>query len=165
MRVRVYRIQEEHLNAYISELERIQRKAMENIGELSTPTPSLETGSVLESTLPSDKHWQLYSAAALESALASGKTVIIDFTADWCPTCKAFAIAVLHTEPITAVLEEKGIVSLTADCTREGEATELLRKLGPEQVPTLALFDPANSLKPTVIRGGCTQKTLLERLQ
>ena len=111
------------------------------------------------------EHWKPYTAVALESALASGKTVIIDFTADWCQTCKVLSAAVLHTEPITQVLEEKGIVSLTADRTREGEAAELLRKLGPDQVPVWAIFDPANPSKPTVIRGGCTQGQLLELLQ
>ena len=139
---------------------------------LSYQIPGIPNSYTLESAMKTriygheGEHWKPYTAVALESALASGKTVIIDFTADWCPSCKAFAVAVLYTQPITAVLEEKGIVSLTADCTRrEGEASELLRKLGPEQVPVIAIFNPANPSKPTVIRGGYTQSQLLELLQ
>jgi len=74
------------------------------------------------------------------------------------------AATVLHTEATLALLSEKQIVSLEADCTRQGEATELLRSLGPEQVPVLAIFDPAHPTQPTVIRGFYTQKTITELL-
>jgi len=110
------------------------------------------------------KHWQPYTAAALESALSSGKTVIIDFTADWCVNCKILEATVLQSKTILTRLEEKEIVSLMADCTRRGEATELLSKLGPEHVPTLAIFYPDNPNEPTVIRGFYTEKSLAEKL-
>jgi thiol:disulfide interchange protein len=110
------------------------------------------------------EHWQPYSKAAFESAHTSGKTVIVDFTADWCVNCKALEAMVLQSEAILTLLDEKQIVSLTGDCTRNGEAMELLLQLGPFQVPTLAIFDPKNPAKPTVIRGFYTQKTLTERL-
>ncbi|MCL2709498.1 MAG: thioredoxin family protein [Planctomycetaceae bacterium] len=110
-------------------------------------------------------HWKPYSAAAFESALASDKMVIIDFTADWCVNCKVLEATILRSTPILEALDEKGIVSLMADCTREGEATELLRQLGPEQVPVLAIFDPADPSKPTVMRGMYTQGKLLELLK
>jgi thiol:disulfide interchange protein len=111
------------------------------------------------------EHWKPYSKAAFDAALSSGKTVIIDFTADWCVNCKVLAATVLQTESVLALLGEKQIVSFEADCTRQGEATELLRQLGPEHVPTLAVFDPANPTRPTVIRGLYTQKTLTELLR
>jgi thiol:disulfide interchange protein DsbD len=110
------------------------------------------------------EHWKPYSDAALESALSSGKVVIIDFTADWCVNCKVLAATVFQTETTLTLLEDKQIVSLEADCTRDGEARNLLLRLGPELVPTLAIFDPAEPSKPTMIRGGYTQKTLTERL-
>jgi thiol:disulfide interchange protein len=72
---------------------------------------------------------------------------------------------VLQSEAILSLLDKKGIVALTGDCTRQGEAAALLRQLGPEQVPTLAIFDPANPSKPVVIRGFYTQNTLLELLR
>lgn len=128
---------------------------------VNEPTLSVNEAGVVDS----EEHWRPYSTAAFESALMSGKTVIIDFTADWCVNCHILKATVLVTEPIIAVLEEKGIVSFTADCTREGEATELLRRLGPEQVPVLAIFDPANPTRPTVLRGWYTQSQLLELLR
>jgi thiol:disulfide interchange protein len=110
------------------------------------------------------EHWQPYSRSALDSALSSGKRVIVDFTADWCVNCKVLAATVLQSEETLALLEEKRIVSLEANCTRHGEATELLRQLGSEAVPVLAIFDPAHPTQPTVVRGIYTQKTLTELL-
>ena len=110
------------------------------------------------------EHWQPYSRSALDSALSSGKRVIVDFTADWCVNCKVLAATVLQSEETLALLEEKRIVSLEANCTRHGEATELLRQLGSEAVPVLAIFDPAHPTQPTVVRGFYTQKTLTELL-
>jgi thiol:disulfide interchange protein len=109
-------------------------------------------------------HWKPYSDVAFASALSSGKAVIVDFTADWCVNCKVLEEFVLYSDAILTLLDEKEIVSLTADCTRPGEATEFLRKLGPEHVPTLAVFDSKNSSQPTVIRGFYTQKTLTDLL-
>jgi thiol:disulfide interchange protein DsbD len=110
------------------------------------------------------EHWKPYSDAVFEAARSSGKIVIVDFTADWCLTCKALEEMVLQSETILTLLDEKQIISLTGDCTRDGEATELLLQLGPFQVPTLAIFDPAEPEKPTVVRGYYTQKTLTELL-
>ena len=111
------------------------------------------------------EHWKPYSAAALESALASGKIVIVEFTADWCVNCKVLEAWVLQSETILTLLDEKGIVSLQADCTREGEAKDLLLELGSFQVPTLAIFDPADPGNPTVIRGFYTPNSLAELLR
>ena len=110
-------------------------------------------------------HWQPYSESAFQSALSSGKTIVIDFTADWCVNCKVLEAAVLRSDTITTLLDKKGIVSLQADCTRKGEAMELLLKLGPMQVPALAIFEPAKPNEPTVIRGFYTQQSLAELLR
>ncbi|MDR3182928.1 MAG: thioredoxin family protein, partial [Planctomycetaceae bacterium] len=111
-----------------------------------------------------DGHWQPYSKAAFDKALASGKTVAVDFTADWCMNCKVLEATVLESPEVLQVLDEQNIVSLTADCTRSGEATDLLLQLGPRQVPVLAVFDPKQPEQPVVLRGGYTVKTFISLL-
>ena len=111
------------------------------------------------------EHWKPYSDAALESALLSDRTVIVDFTADWCMNCKVLEAWVLQSESILTLLDERRIVSLTADCTREGEALNLLLQLGPFTVPTLAIFDPSRLGEPVLVRGFYTQERLKELLE
>jgi thiol:disulfide interchange protein len=133
--------------------------------------PVLQFPYTLESAMKSrlhgnqGQHWKLYTLSAFESARVSNRPVIIDFTADWCVNCKVLEAMVLKTDPIRKLLDEKQVVSLVADCTHQGEATELLKKLGSEQVPVLALFDPNNPSQPIVLRGYYTQKKLIELLE
>ena len=109
-------------------------------------------------------HWTLYTPERFDEALAAGRPVVVDFTADWCMNCKALEIYVLETKPVLDKLDEKNAVSLMADRTKEGDASAFLRKLGADIVPTLAIFDPKKPNEPMILRGGYTQKTLLELL-
>lgn len=62
--------------------------------------------------------YQDFSQAAYDAALSDGKTVILDFHADWCPTCRA-------NEPIiTSVFEsntDTNIVGFKVDYDNEIE--------------------------------------------
>ncbi len=110
-------------------------------------------------------HWTLYTPERFEKALQSGKPVMVDFTADWCINCKALEMAVLQSQPILDKMHEQEVVSFMADRTKEGDASEFLRTLGADIVPTLAIFDPKNPTEPIILRGGYTRKTLLELLE
>jgi thiol:disulfide interchange protein len=133
--------------------------------------PVIQFPYTLESALQSrlhgnqGQHWKPYTLSAFESARALKQPILIDFTADWCVNCKVLEAAVLKTDSVQKLLNEKQIVSLVADCTHQGDATELLKKLGSEQVPVLALFDPNNPSQPIVLRGYYTQKKLIELLE
>ena len=41
--------------------------------------------------------WRPFKRAAFESLAAGGQTILIDFTADWCLTCKTLEAFVLDT--------------------------------------------------------------------
>ncbi len=58
---------------------------------LSTPTSDIEaqTSPTGEQVAYVAGAYQNFSEAAYDAALADGKTVILDFHADWCPTCRA----------------------------------------------------------------------------
>jgi thiol-disulfide isomerase/thioredoxin len=65
-----------------------------------------------------------YDKAAFEKALTEGKPVIVDFQADWCPTCKA-------QKPIVQELirdpKMKDVVLFLADFDNEKDLKKTLR--------------------------------------
>lgn len=114
----------------------------------------------------SELPWRPFSRAALEELTRQGKTVLVDFTADWCATCKTLERFVLNTAPTRAAVEELGIVPLLADWTDHSpEVTEMLDLLGSKQVPVLAIFPADRPNEPIVFREGYTRQQLLAAIE
>lgn len=78
-------------------------------GLLNAP-PVLATQSV-QQTIP----WQPLSEEAIEHALAQGKRVFVDISADWCVTCKVNEHRVLNQPDIIAALSQPDVVALRGD--------------------------------------------------
>ena len=100
--------------------------------------------------------WEDYSPQRLEQLLAEGKSVFVDFTADWCLTCKANEAAAVHTPEFVAAMQENGIVGLLADKTEPNqEADKLLRQLGNSaaSIPFYAVFSADNPTQPSLLDG------------
>ena len=55
---------------------------------------------------------------------------MVDFTADWCPNCKALEHAVLNTADVKAVVTHNDVIPLVADYTNiPPELTDMLNLL------------------------------------
>ncbi|MBA4428746.1 protein-disulfide reductase DsbD family protein [Klebsiella michiganensis] len=65
--------------------------------------------------------WQPLSEAAIQSALADGKRVFIDISADWCVTCKVNEHRVLNQPAIISALAEPDVVALRGDWSKPSE--------------------------------------------
>ncbi|NJQ18386.1 DUF255 domain-containing protein [Pantoea sp. LS15] len=78
-------------------------------GLLNAP-PVLATQNV-QQTIP----WQPLSEEAIEHALAQGKRVFVDISADWCVTCKVNEHRVLNQPDIIAALSQPDVVALRGD--------------------------------------------------
>ncbi|MBD3419057.1 MAG: hypothetical protein GF398_02955 [Chitinivibrionales bacterium] len=97
--------------------------------------------------------WQKFSPSALTEAHASGRHVMIDFTANWCMNCQFNKITVLHTARISNLIEEKNILPLKADITNENPPAEsLMHNLGSRSVPFLAIFPGDDPYHPVIMR-------------
>ena len=109
-----------------------------------TELASLRGGS---STEFSTTVWNPYTPERFQAARDAGKTVIIDFTAEWCINCKALKAAVLDVEPVKGRLaEDDSIVTFTADnSSRSAPGWSLMKELGQTGIPLLAIWGPSDA--------------------
>ncbi len=112
------------------------------------------------------ERWKPFTLDKFKTAIGEGKTVMVDFTADWCLVCKTLEATVLYTDAVDETLDRNKVVTLTADWThRPPEVTEMLEKLGAKQVPVLAVFPANDPMRPFVLRGGYTVANIREAIQ
>jgi len=142
---------------------RVQRMIDEQIARRLDGTGTDQAPIKDENELP----WQQFSMAALERFTAEGKTVLIDFTADWCLTCKTLESTVLNTARTREYVQENDIVTMVGDVTHfPPETSELLETLsGGRQVPVLAIFPGTRPNEPIVLRDAYTPGLLFEKLK
>jgi suppressor for copper-sensitivity B len=112
--------------------------------------------------------WQPYSQQKLDQLVREQKTVLVDFTADWCAICQVLASTVLNTQDTKATVDSQGVVPMIADWTNaedDVEVTAMLDALGARQVPTLAIFPAGRPNEPIIVRGPYTTAQLAELLK
>ena len=82
--------------------------------------------------------------------------MFVDFTADWCLTCKANEAAAIERPEVARLIRENGVVALRADKTKPApEVDETLRRLGNKaaSIPFYAIFPSNSSSKPILLDG------------
>lgn len=95
---------------------------------------------------------QPWDAAAVTAALEAGQPVFIDFTADWCLTCKFNERTVLAREEVRAAFTEHQVAFFVADWTRrDARITAKLAEHGRAGVPMYLVLSPGAPDKPEVL--------------
>ena len=90
---------------------------------------------------PSKIAWQPFSPAAVERANADGKTVMVDFTANWCLNCKLNSTWAIETNAVEQLIKANGVVPLLADWTDQSPTIKkALHDLGYNSIPVLAIW-------------------------
>ncbi|MCA9166148.1 MAG: thioredoxin family protein [Planctomycetales bacterium] len=109
--------------------------------------------------------WETFTMAALDEHVKARRTVLIDFTARWCLTCKALERSVLNTAPVRNVVDKNEVVTLVADWSDgDEEVSAMLDALGSSQVPVIAIFPAGDAYHPKKLAGAYTRGTLLKKL-
>jgi thiol:disulfide interchange protein DsbD len=117
--------------------------------------------------LVSDEPWQPFSLAALQRvAVEQGRTVLVDFSAEWCLTCKALENTVLHTDAVDKAIDDSEVVTMYGDFTDYPEEIDrTIKALGSNGVPVIAIFPGDDPYHPIVFRGAYTQGGLLAAIE
>jgi thiol:disulfide interchange protein/DsbC/DsbD-like thiol-disulfide interchange protein len=120
---------------------------------VASPTASVGSG------------WEKFTPERLASELQQGHPIFIDFTAEWCITCKFNESTVLETAAVRAAFSEHQIVKLKADWTNGDPAiTKLLKQFGRPGVPLYVLY-PGGTAQPYVFPELLTKNIVLEKLE
>lgn len=87
--------------------------------------------------------WVPFDESAIPALIASGKTVFVDVTADWCITCQFNKKAVLETGAAADWLQQDNVVAMRADWTRPSdEISRYLNKFGRYGIPFNVVYGP-----------------------
>ena len=80
--------------------------------------------------------WEPYSDVRLQSLRAAGRSVFVDFTADWCLTCKLNERGALRSARVREAFRKHDVALLMGDWTRADPAiTAVLARYGRSGVP------------------------------
>ncbi|HEU4538963.1 MAG TPA: thioredoxin family protein, partial [Polyangiaceae bacterium] len=107
--------------------------------------------------------WTPFDATRLRRALDRGRPVFVDFTADWCASCKTNEAVFLESDPVRRALERTQILPMKADLTEENdELWSRVTKLGRNGLPVYVVYYPDGShdLLPVAITADTVVRSL-----
>jgi thiol:disulfide interchange protein len=149
----------------------ISRERLEIAGDLNKIGSLAEKDAYVASLIADaadegDQPWQPFSLAKLQrKVVEEGRTVLVDFTADWCLTCKTYEKLALKTKDVEKALNAGDVVTMVADYTRRPPMIEkTLRALKANGVPVIAIFPAGDPYNPIIFRDGYTEQAILDAL-
>jgi thiol:disulfide interchange protein DsbD len=110
--------------------------------------------------------WQPYSDAAFAAARATGKPVLVEFTANWCPNCLSIEASVYHDPRTAEALKRYAVILMRADLTSEdAPGWPKVNELNPGGgIPLTAIFSPHQD-QPDKLTSLYTTQNLIDALK
>ncbi len=127
---------------------------------------AIALGSYYFVTAPSELPWQTFSQQSLDNALQSGRPIFVDFTADWCLTCKANERFALDNAAVRQAFVQHRVVMLRADWTHgDPEITQILKEHGRAGVPMYLFYPGGKDRPPMILPELISSQTVLDALK
>ncbi|WP_239994438.1 protein-disulfide reductase DsbD family protein [Prosthecochloris marina] len=110
--------------------------------------------------------WRDFSPVLLDALMQEKKTVFLEFTADWCLTCKLLEASVLSNRSVSDALQRPGVAAVKADwTTRDDAVTALLQRFGRSGVPLFVIIPQGDMERAIVLPEVVTVDMLLSALR
>lgn len=124
---------------------------------------ALYTGYVA-SQAPNEDLWQEYSPELVAQLKQEGKPFFLDFTADWCTSCKANELVALSRSEVMDKFQKLDVTLVKADWTKKDEViTKALAEYGRAGVPLYVLY-PGQQAEPVILPEVILPGTVLDAL-
>jgi thiol:disulfide interchange protein DsbD len=128
--------------------------------------PAADRQAAIDSAAVGVDEWRPYDLAAIGAELARGRPVLVDFTADWCITCKVNESVVLADRRVKAELARLDVATFKADWTLyDEEIGRVLASFGKAGVPMYLVYGPSAPGDPRVLPELLTVDLVIEALQ
>lgn len=111
--------------------------------------------------------WEHFSSVRLQELLNQQRAVFLDFTAEWCITCKVNERVVFGSAEVRELLRRKNVALVKGDWTSmDGEITKTLEKFGRNGVPLNVIYKGgALSKEPVILPNILTPGVVIKELE
>lgn len=114
----------------------------------------------------SDEGWQPYSKSLVEELRSNGQPVLVDFTADWCITCKTNEAVALSRDGFRAAVKQYNVALVKADWTNQDPAiSAALAEYNRSGVPLYLMYSADLSKPAEVLPQLLTQDMVIAAIQ
>jgi thiol:disulfide interchange protein DsbD len=108
---------------------------------------------------------QAWSPSLQEALTRQGRPVFVNFTADWCVTCKVNERTSLSSPRVAEAFKAEGVTYLKADwTTRDDVIAAALKSYGRPGVPLYLVF-PSNGAAPIVLPQTLTEDIVIDAMR
>lgn len=137
--------------------------------QLAAPPPTSVAASPGAAAMPASSNelvWEPFSKESLAAHRAAGHAVFLDFTAEWCVSCKVNERLVLQSEAVRRRLRESGMVTMKADWTSyDPRITEALAEFGKSAIPFYAVYSRDRQRPPVELPAILTPGLVLDAIE
>lgn len=127
-------------------------------------SPQIRAASTATAAVNVKAAYEPWSETRLSELRSEGRTVFVNFTADWCITCKVNEHSTLASETVRKAFANQNVVWLEGDWTRsDPKITKLLEQFGRSGVPLYLVY--AKGGEPQVLPQILTPELVLKALK
>lgn len=127
--------------------------------------PQILTSSTTAKAQDNGIEWQDFDLAFIDKELKAGKVVFLDFTADWCGTCKFNEANTLAAKEVGKKFTDNDVVAVKADWTSNDPViTKTLRQFGKSSVPLYVVMSPHRPNQPIVLPEILTEQMVIDAI-
>jgi thiol:disulfide interchange protein DsbD len=110
--------------------------------------------------------WKPFSISALKDTVGQNKTIFLDFTADWCLTCKSNEKLILNTTEVINKLRDLKVETMKADwTTQDPDISKILNRFGRSGVPLYVVIPAGRPKDHIVLPEVINQQMVLDALE